>query len=469
MAVEQYPMSVAIMGMMRSGTTLVADLLTVRGKSLIVSEPNLLGNWNQGQTRRTHAIAEAFGFDVPPPPPPGTYSRNHEYFHAAILPQLQKIDFWGVKYVDLYNLEGLFARYPAKKLILCTRDIRDVVLSAIELVERMKLAFDDRTHMRDEAWVFSRIAYTVHEIMALRRFPHLVLRYEDLAAEPERTKEQLRGYMEMNALGTERLNLRIEDPSRIEWESKKHAEGITDRSLGRYEREPEGPRKRLADRMWRLFPEYSLAFDYDVPSPDRRVRDHPFRLRPRPGDNPIPYLPTENAFWPGPNCIEPVFELRRARRLAAQNVRPKDIILDLGAALPALRFLKPENTGYLMLPTEARRFDAIAAGKLPPAGKATLVIALDLIEYLPDLRRVLKALYKLGRPVLMSYHASDDTGGVDRSAFGWINDLSREELITQLQEAGFRTTAKWNIKNGLSLIRARPQDGSTGEKAEDSR
>ncbi|MEX2297762.1 MAG: sulfotransferase [Dongiaceae bacterium] len=461
MATEQYPMGVAIMGMMRSGTTLVADLLTVRGKSLIVSEPNLLGKWNEGQTRRTHAIAESFGLDVPPPPKRGTYERNDDYFQASILPQLRTLDWWGVKYVDLYNLEGLFSRYPAKKLILCARDIRDVTLSAIELVERMRLGFDDRKHMRDEAWVFSRVGYTVHEIMALRRFPHFAMRYEDLASDPEKTKEELRSYMEMDALGTERVNLQIEDPSRTEWESKKHADGITGRSLGRYDREPDGPRKRLADRMWRLYPEYSLAFDYEVPPPDKRLSTHPFRLRPKPGDNPIPYLPTENAIWQGPDCIEPTFELRRGRRLVAQNTRANDILLDLGAALPALRFIKPESAGYLMLPPALRRFDTIAAGKLPPPGKATLIAALDLIEYLPDLPRVLSALHKLGRPVLMSYHATDDTDGVDRAAMGWVNNLSRSEFVALLQQTGFRVTAKWGIRNGLSLIRARPQGGDT--------
>ena len=35
-------MDIAVMGMMRSGTTLVADLLTVPGRSLVLNEPYLL-------------------------------------------------------------------------------------------------------------------------------------------------------------------------------------------------------------------------------------------------------------------------------------------------------------------------------------------------------------------------------------------------------------------------------------------
>jgi len=93
MADKQHPMGVAITGMMRSGTTLVADLLTVRGRSLVLGEPNLLGNWNVGQTRRTHAIVEAFGLEAEAPPPPGVYPRNDDYFRAAILPKFATLDW----------------------------------------------------------------------------------------------------------------------------------------------------------------------------------------------------------------------------------------------------------------------------------------------------------------------------------------------------------------------------------------
>lgn len=456
MADKQYPMGVAIAGMMRSGTTLIADLLTVRGRSLVIGEPNLLGNWNVGQTRRAHAIAQEFGLDVEPPPPPGTYARNDEYFRAAILPALGTLDWWGVKYVDLHGIDSVFRRYPPKRLILCVRDIREVAISALELVERMALAFDDRKHMRDEAWVFSRLAYTVHELMALRRHAHLVVRYEDLAARPDATKEELRAYMEMDALGDERINLMIEDPSRKQWEAEKHAEGITTRSLGRFEREPDGMARRLAERLWRLFPEYSLAFDYEVPKPAERVATHPYRLRVRPGDNPIDYLPTENAMWPGPNYLEPVFALRRARRLVARNLRQGDTVLELAAVLPALRYMKPDGTRYVGLPRDLRSFVAVARGELPPVGRATVIAAIDLLEYLPDLNQFLKALRKAGKPVLITYHAIEDTPGVDRAALGWVNHLTRRQLSNRLNVAGFRVTAKWAIKQGISLIRARP-------------
>jgi hypothetical protein len=456
MAGKQYPMGVAIAGMMRSGTTLVADMLTVRGKSLVISEPNLLGLWNDGQIRRTHAIAAEFGLDIPAPPPPGKYKRNDEYFKASILPALGTLDWWGIKYVDLHGLESVFKLYPPKQLILCVRDIRDVALSAIELVERMTLGFDDHKHMRDEAWVFSRLAYTVHEMMALRRHPHLAVRYEDLVTRPDAFREELRSYMQMDALGDERINLKIEDPSRFKWETEKHADGITTRSLGRFEQEPDGPARRLAERLWRLFPEYSLAFDYDVPPPAERIATHPYKLRIQPGDNPIEYLPTENAHWPGPDILEPVFALRRGRRLVARNLRRGDAILDLAPALPALRYMKPDDTRYVLLSREHRQFRAIARGDLPPVERATIVVALDLIEYLPDLNVFLKALRQINKPVLLTYHATEDTAGVDRKAFGWVNHLTRRQLTNRLNSAGFRVTAKWAIKNGLSLIRARP-------------
>jgi len=456
MADKQHPMGVAITGMMRSGTTLVADLLTVRGRSLVLGEPNLLGNWNVGQTRRMHALVEAFGMEAEPPPPPGTYPRNEDYFRAAILPKLMTLDWWGIKYVDLHGLEAVFRRFPPKRLVLCVRDIRDVTISAFELVERMALAFDDHKHMRDEAWIFSRLAYTIHELMGLRRHPHIVVRYEDLATQPDTIKEELRTYMEMDALGDERINLMIEDPSRKQWETEKHSEGITAKSLGRFANEPNGPARRLAERLWRMFPEYSMAFDYEVPKPAERVAEHPYKLRVKPGENPIDYYPTENAQWPGPECIEPVFALRRARRLVARNLRPGESVLELAHALPALRYMKPEGTRFVIQGREDRRFEAIARGELPPIGRATVIAAIDLLEYLPDLNLFLKALRKVGKPALITYHATEDTPDIDRAALGWVNHLTRRQLTNRLNAAGFHVTAKWAIRHGISLIRVRP-------------
>jgi hypothetical protein len=57
--------------------------------------------------------------------------------------------------------------------------------------------------------------------------------------------------------------------------------------------------------------------------------------------------------------------------------------------------------------------------------------------------------------VLITYHASEDTPGVDRAALGWVSHLTRRQLSNRLNAAGFHVT-KWDIKRASASIRARP-------------
>lgn len=464
MAKAKTSMGVAVMGLMRSGTTLVADLMTLRGKSLVFSEPNLHGRWSAGPPAQLHRLAADFGLAVAPPPtepPKASPARIHHYFDRAILPALQDLDFWGVKYVDLVGWESLFDRYKPAKLVLCVRDLREVALSAIELVERMRLAFAGRQHMRDEAWVFARLCYSVHELMSLRRHPHFVLRYEDLVSDPA-TRQRLADYVGLPELGAERLNLLAESERRNKWELTKHGGGaaITANALGRFEREPAGPAKAMAERLWRLLGEYSLAFDYDVAEPKQRVAGHDFAIRPRPGDIPMRYRQVETWDWRGPQQFERSFARRRARAIAVKNIPENAVVLDLGGGIGALRTELPKG-GRLVMGAPPKRGPKLAlpdilAGELPPKGAATFVVALDILEQVHRLPRFLKALRAYGLPALIAYHCADDTKALDRAALGWVNRLTRRQLQTGLAAVGFKSVAAWAFDGQQSLLKLRP-------------
>jgi len=460
MADKKIPMGVAVMGIMRSGTTLVADLLTVRGRSLVLSEPNLHGRWSPTGVAQLHKLVTDFGLRVPAPPenPP---KRIYPWFDRAIAPRLSGLQFWGVKYVDLVNWETLFERYPPDKLVLCVRDIREVAISAVELVERMMLAFAGGQHMRDEAWVFARLCYTVHQLLSLRRRPHFVLRYEDLVGDPA-TRRRLADYVGLEELGDERLNLNIESDRRNRWELEKHGRGsaITAKSLGRFEREPDGPIRAMAERLWRLLGEYGVAFGYDVAEPAQRITGHDFSVRVRPGDIPIRYRDIETWTWRGPKQYEPAFARRRARQLAAKNIPEGAVVLDLGGGVSTLRTDMPK-TNRLNLANSGRRDPNrkqldILDGQLPPKGPATIVVALGILEYARRPQRFLQAARRYELPVLLSYPCTDDTGDLDREALGWANHLSRRQLQRGLAAMGFRTVAAWAFDGRQSLLRLRP-------------
>jgi hypothetical protein len=337
-----------------------------------------------------------------------------------------------------------------------------VTVSALELVNRMRLVFGDNRHRRDEAWVFSRICYTVHELMALRTLPHLVVRYEDLVGDPAML-ERLREHVGLETLGTERLNLLIERATRSQWELTKHGKAgeISDKALDRFAREPEGPIRQMAERIWRMMGEYNVAFGYDVPPPAQRIRRHDFAIRVMPNDNPINYVDTETWNWRGPAQLEPIFGRRRARILVSRNVGKHAKILDLGSGSTALRRLLPNELPIVLSDNAARSPEFIVSdiyrGNLPPAENATLVTAIGVLEYVDDVRRFLKQLRAYNLPILLTYYPTDDNGDIDRDSYGWRNALSRNELMRAFLAAGFIVNPRWAFDGRQSAFRLRPK------------
>ena len=90
------------------------------------------------------------------------------------------------------------------------------------------------------------------------------------------------------------------------------------------------------------------------------------------------------------------------------------------------------------------------------AGEATLVTALGLLEYLDDLPGFLARLRGFDRPTVATYHAADDTPGVERTALGWQNHMTRAEFLSMCQSAGFDISARWVFDGHQSLFHLRP-------------
>jgi hypothetical protein len=453
-------MDLAVMGMMRSGTTLVADLLTVPGRSLVLNEPYLLDRWSPELQEKLRALYRGFGLEVPArPPEPGRYALNQDHFLAEVLPQLRRVGCrWGAKYADLHSWRRTFAAYEPRRLVITVRDLRDVFLSGLELLNRSRVQFGDRRHLRDEAWLFAFIAATVHELMALRREPHLAVRYEDLVRDPA-VRARLAAYAGLDRLGTGRLNLERHGRGRTAWERAKHGDAITEKSLGRFEREPPGPMRGHAARLWRMFPEYGEAFGYEVPKTAVALPPAALRADPGAGENPVDYRKLADWRWQGPPGLEPAFGTRRARAAVARATRRAVRLLELGAGTGAFGPMLPAGSALLAADTVARApgFLAadLAAGELPPRPRVELVAIFGLLEFVEDLPRFLAHLRRYALPVVASYYAADDTSDLDRSAFGWRNHLTRDALDRLLRGAGFAVAAEWGIDGRLSILRLR--------------
>lgn len=149
---QQPSMDIAICGPLRSGTTLLADLLTVKGKSLVISEPDLHVVWHGRTAERLHKLFGDVGLDVTSEPTQRNGKQTYiDWFSDNIVPQLECLDLWGVKQVDFYQWEKLFKRFPPRRMVLVSRDLRDVAISSYDLIGRSLVAFPGGKLLRDEA------------------------------------------------------------------------------------------------------------------------------------------------------------------------------------------------------------------------------------------------------------------------------------------------------------------------------
>lgn len=453
-------MDIAVMGMMRSGSTLVADLLTVPGRSLVLNEPYLLDRWSAPLQERLFALYRGFGLDPGALPPPGRHARNQDHLVATILPQLAATGcLWGAKYADLHSWRRITDSYAPRRLILTLRDLRAVFLSGLDLLNRVRVRFGDERHRRDEAWLFAFIAYSVHELLALRRLPHLALRYEDLVRDAA-TRDALARHVGLDRLGEGRLNLDRHGERRAAWEREKHGDAITERSLRRFEAEPPGPMRSMAERLWRMFPDYSDAFGYETPTRAVRVTGHVFQSASADGENPIDYRALSRPAWRGPAGLEPAFGRRRARFVLAKRLTRPLTLLDLGCGTMALQPLLPKRSVYRPLDAAARSPEFRAAdlcrGELPILRGVDLVVAFGLLEHVDDLPSFLRALRRYAVPVAASYYAAEDIAGLDVAAFGWRRPLHRAALRQAAEAAGFTVRARWAVDGFQSLLRLQP-------------
>ncbi|MBT5433829.1 MAG: hypothetical protein P8Q36_11615 [Alphaproteobacteria bacterium] len=101
---EPTSMDIAICGPLRSDTTLLCDLLTVKGKALVISEPDLHVEWHGHTVNRLHKLFQDVKLNVAPEPPScGKVRRRYiDWFGENIVPQLAGLDLWGVKQVDFF-------------------------------------------------------------------------------------------------------------------------------------------------------------------------------------------------------------------------------------------------------------------------------------------------------------------------------------------------------------------------------
>jgi hypothetical protein len=213
-----------------------------------------------------------------------------------------------------------------------------------------------------------------------------------------------------------------------------------------------------------LFPEYSEAFGYELPPPETWIRGHDFALSGRaPGArNPVDYRRAETPTWRGPRQFEPSFALRAARHFIAPRLPKGAVVAELGCGTPALRSLLPAGVTHVMVDVAERaegyRVARLDQLRFPALPRATHILIFGWLELLtPALPKLLGILRRYDRPVIATYHATDDGPDIDRAAHGWVNHLDRAALAAACRAAGFRLTASWARGGRQSFLHLRPR------------
>ena len=98
------------------------------------------------------------------------------------------------------------------------------------------------------------------------------------------------------------------------------------------------------------------------------------------------------------------------------------------------------------------------AGEFPTqaVAESDIVVMLGVLEYVVDLESFFTHLRHCKLDVLLSYCATDFSGGRDRAALGWINHLSFYDLALLFDRYGFRIECTAPVDGVQQMIRLTP-------------
>ncbi|HKY90851.1 MAG TPA: polysaccharide pyruvyl transferase family protein, partial [Nevskiaceae bacterium] len=144
--------------------------------------------------------------------------------------------------------------------------------------------------------------------------------------------------------------------------------------------------------------------------------------------------------------------------LAARFVPAGATLMDIGCGKMAIEQFLPNGCTYIPVDLVRRDDRTIVcdlnAGEYPPADGVTHVSVLGVVEYLKDPAAFFRWLDGVpARRLVLSYIPGDRGMPVERRReAGWINDLSRDDVVRLAATAGFVPVAEEPAKNNLLFV-----------------
>jgi SAM-dependent methyltransferase len=147
--------------------------------------------------------------------------------------------------------------------------------------------------------------------------------------------------------------------------------------------------------------------------------------------------------------------------VAATLVPDGASILEIGVGLGAFRALVAERCDYLgadLVPLDDRTLAIdLELDPLPP-GCFDVVVLLGVLEYLRAPDAALAKIFASGRSVLLSYchvpgEATEDIVAIRRTR-GWLNDLSRRDLLAIAERRGARLRSETPVNDASDFMQS---------------
>jgi hypothetical protein len=238
------PMRILIAGAPRSGTSMLANLMTSPSETLILYEPNL---GRPVPSRLVQSQLRELGLPVP-----GTT--------RALLGWLDReVARWGAKEVTAEWIDWTYDRFKPETVLLVVRDVRHAAISmydrASEVPPGMELSFR-------ESWLIQAAQAVVELYHRCGAARCVVVRYESFVADPG-VRRDLEARLGWQLQG--RLGVGFESQHRSN-ELHRHAGQISQASLELRRAESDPGKLEFAEEIARSCAEYQRLFGYPDPS-----------------------------------------------------------------------------------------------------------------------------------------------------------------------------------------------------------
>lgn len=169
---------------------------------------------------------------------------------------------------------------------------------------------------------------------------------------------------------------------------------------------------------------------------------------------------TDIARWSDPDSLDAAWDSRA--EVAAQYIPDGARVLDIGCGKMALERFLPKHCFYQpcdVVKRDARTITCDLNRKEFPSEAVTsadIITLLGVIEYVKDLPAMFAQLRASGREVVVTYHTTNMTAGLDRNALGWLNHLSNSEIAKLFLDAGFSVLNIEKLSDIQLLFRLSP-------------